>query len=232
MLDKDQAMEAKRRAGIAAAAMVRDGDVVGLGTGSTAAHAIIELGRRIRDDGIAIVGIPTSFSAAMLARAHGVPVRTLDDVEGIDIAIDGADEVDPLKNLIKGGGAAHTREKVIATAAKRFVVVVDDSKLVSRLGERAPVPVEVIPMALAPVLRSLCAIGGSPELRMGVRKDGPVVSDEGNLIVDVRFERIDDPASLEARLNAIPGILENGLFVDLASLVLVAPAGPGEIRRI
>jgi len=225
-------MEAKRRAGIAAAAMVRDGDVVGLGTGSTAAHAIIELGRRIRDDGIAIVGIPTSFSAAMLARTHGVPVRTLDDVEGIDIAIDGADEVDPRKNLIKGGGAAHTREKVLATAAKRFVVVVDDSKLVSRLGERAPVPIEVIPMALAPVLRSLRAIGGSPELRMGVRKDGPVVSDEGNLIVDVRFERIDDPASLEARLNAIPGILENGLFVGLASLVLVAPAGPGEIRRI
>jgi ribose 5-phosphate isomerase A len=212
--------------------MVRTDQVVGLGTGSTAAHAIEELGRRVREEGLRIVGIPTSYQAARLARDRGIPVRSLDDVDGLDIAIDGADEVDPARNLIKGGGGAHTREKVIASAAKLFVVVVDESKLVRRLGQRTAVPVEVIPMALAPAVRRLRALGGIPELRTGLRKDGPVITDEGNLLLDVRFDGIADPATLEGAINAIPGVLDNGLFVGLAGLVLSCAPGVDEVRRI
>lgn len=228
----DPSREAKKRVAIAAAAMVQDRDVVGLGTGSTAAFMIEELGRRAREEGISILGIPTSFNAAILARAHGIPVRALEDVEEIDIAIDGADEIDPHRNLIKGGGGAHTREKVIASSARTFVVIADESKLVRRLGERAPVPVEVIPMAVAPVTRRLRAIGGSPALRMAVRKDGPVVTDEGNMIIDVHFDRIDDPAQLERTINMIPGVLENGLFVGMAGVILVSSSASETIRRI
>jgi ribose 5-phosphate isomerase A len=228
----DPIREAKKRVAIAAAALVEDRSVVGLGTGSTSAFMIMELGRRVREEGISIVGIPTSFNSAMLARAHGIPVRTLEDVDAIDIAIDGADEIDPQRNLIKGGGGAHTREKVIASAAKSFVVISDDSKLVANLGERAPVPVEVIPMAVAPVLRRLRSMGGSPELRMAIRKDGPVITDEGNFIIDVRFDRIDEPATLERTIDLIPGVVENGLFIGIAGLALVSSPGSGTIRRI
>lgn len=231
MKNGDAAREAKRLAGVEAAALVRSGDVVGLGTGSTAAFAIEEIGRRIRAEGLSVVGIPTSFSAAILARTNGVPLTSLDDVPGIDLAIDGADEVDPHRNLIKGGGAAHTREKVIAAAAKRFVVVADETKLVARLGEKMPVPVEVIPMAVAPVLRRLRDMGAVAEIRMGLRKDGPVITDQGNFVVDARFERIDDPAELERSINAIPGVLDNGLFVGMAELVLVGSTESGAVRR-
>jgi len=221
----------KQRVGIEAARLVQNGSVVGRGTGSTAAFAIEELGRRIREERLSIVGVPTSFSASMLARKHGVPVGTLDDVDRIDVAIDGADEVDPAKNLIKGGGAAHTREKVIDYLARQFVVVVDESKLVKYLGETFPVPVEVIPMAITPVLRALEKLGGQPAVRMAVKKDGPVISDQGNCIVDVRFERIDDPAKMEAALNNIPGVVENGIFTGAADIILVG-SSDGGVRRI
>lgn len=210
--------------------MVVSGQTVGLGTGSTAAEMIRELGRRVREEGISVAGVPTSFHAAILAREQGIDVRSLEDVDRIDIAIDGADEVDPGKNLIKGGGAAHTREKVIASFADRFVVVVDESKLVPKLGVEFPVPVEAIPMALPLVLRRLRDLGGAPDVRMGVRKDGPVVTDQGNIVIDVRFGGIDDPARLEAAINSIPGVLDNGLFVGLADLILVA--SPKGVRRI
>ena len=195
MVITDPKVLGKQRVGVEASRMVTDGAIVGLGTGSTSAFAIEELGRRIRDEGMSILGIPTSFSAALLARKHGIPVRTLDDVDHIDIAIDGADEVDPAKNLIKGGGAAHTREKVIDYLAKLFVVVVDESKLVNRLGESFPVPVEVIPMAISPVMRRLEILGGQPVIRLAEKKDGPIISDQGNFIVDVRFDQIEDPIS-------------------------------------
>ncbi len=228
----DPHLEAKRRTGIEAASMVVTDQVVGLGTGSTAAHAIEELGRRIREESLRIVGIPTSYQAARLAREHGVPVRSMDDVGGIDIAIDGADEVDPVRNLIKGGGGAHTREKVVASAAGLFVVVVDESKIVRILGEKTAIPVEVIPMAVAPASRKLRDLGGVAELRMGLRKDGPVITDEGNLILDVRFGPVANPAGLERAINAIPGVLDNGLFVGLAGIVLVGVEGASEVRRI
>lgn len=218
---EEQIKRMKRQVGIEAAQMVRDGDVVGLGTGSTAIFMIEELGRRIRDERLSIAGIPTSYDAAVLARRYGIPVRTLDDVDGVDIAIDGADEVDPAKQLIKGRGGAHLREKIIDGLAKKFVVVVDESKMVSRLGTKCALPVEVLPLAIKPVTRRLEALNGVPELRMAIRKDGPVITDQGNMIIDVRFEAIDNPRELEQVINNIPGVLENGLFVDLVSLVLV-----------
>ena len=223
---------AKRLSGREAAKLVKDGAVVGLGTGSTAAYAIEELGRRIREEGLRILGIPTSYQALDLARRNGIPVRTLDDVDRVDISIDGADEVDPEKNLIKGGGAAHTQEKIIDSLADFFVTVVDDSKLVNRLGEKYPVPAEVIPMALAPVMRRFQAIGGNPVLRTAVKKDGPVITDQGNFVVDVRFPSIEDPQGLESTLNNIPGVVENGLFIKLADLVIVGISKDGTVRRI
>ena len=231
MRASDPKVLSKQRVGIEAARMVEDGMVVGLGTGSTATFAIEELGRRVREEGLSIVGVPTSFSSSMLARQHGLIVRTLDDVDHIDIAIDGADEVDPGKNLIKGGGAAHTREKVIDYLAELFVVVVDESKLVQRLGDTFPVPVEVIPMAISPVLRGLEWLGGKPVVRLAEKKDGPVISDQGNFIVDVHFDQIEDPAALETALNNIPGVVENGIFTGAADIVLVG-LPTGEIRRI
>jgi len=218
----EQIKQLKQLVGETAAQRVASGMVVGLGTGSTTAFAIAKLGERLKSGEIKdIVGIPTSFQAAVLAKKHGIPLTTLDEGDGIDIAIDGADEVDPQKNLIKGGGAAHTREKVVDSLAQLFIVVVDQSKLVSQLGSTFPVPVEVLPMAVAPVTRALTKLGGVPELRMGIKKDGPVITDQGNMVLDVKFDAIPDPRQLELTINNIPGVLENGLFVGLAHEILV-----------
>lgn len=222
---------AKKAAGEAAAALVEDGHRVGLGTGSTTAFALVALGRRVREEGLRIVGAPTSFAAERLARKHGVPLATLDELDALDVAFDGADEVDPDFALIKGRGAAHTREKVIAALAERFVVLIDPSKLVERLGTRMPVPVEVLPMAATPVTRALARLGAQPELRMGRRKDGPVVSDQGFWIVDAYFDGIDDPAALDRAILAIPGVLDHGLFIDMTTDVLVGEPG-GAVRHL
>ena len=213
--------EMKKTVGVEAARMVDRGDVVGLGTGSTAEFMIEELGRRVREENLDIVGVPTSFDASVLARRNGIPAGTLDDVDRIDIAVDGADEVDPAMNLIKGRGAAHLREKIVDGMAERFIVIVDESKLVERLGTKCPVPLEVLPMAVQPVMRAVEALGGEPVLRMAVHKDGPVITDQGNMVVDARFDGIDDAGEMESTLNNVPGILENGLFVGLADEVLV-----------
>lgn len=224
--------EAKRLAGRAAADRVESGMVVGLGTGSTARHAIIRLGERLAAGEIAdVAGIPTSFESSVLAREHGVPLALLDQIDRIDLAIDGADEVDPDLDLIKGGGGAHTREKIVAANADRFMVVVDESKLVDQLGSKVPVPVEVLPMAVAVVERALAQLGGVVELRMAQRKAGPVVSDQGNLILDCRFSSpglIDDPGELEKTINNIPGVLDNGIFARLADVVLIGSVAGGE----
>ncbi|MFB0505840.1 MAG: ribose-5-phosphate isomerase RpiA [Thermodesulfobacteriota bacterium] len=231
----DRGKRLKERVALEAAKMVRDGTVVGLGTGSTAAFAIAELGRRVREEALEIVGIPTSYGSAMIARENGIVIRSLDDVSKIDIAIDGADEVDPKKNLIKGGGGAHTREKVVDGLADLFVVIADDSKLVKHLGQKSPVPVEVLPFAVNAVAKKLQGMGGNPVIRMGVKKDGPVITDQGNMIIDVRFPEIKDPKTLELELNDIPGVVENGLFVGLAHVVLIGTTdqrGEAIIRRI
>lgn len=216
----------KQEVGKAAADRVKSGMILGLGTGSTTAYAIEFIGKRITSGELKdVVGIPTSFQAEVLAKQFGIPLTSLDAVDHIDLAIDGADEVDPNKNLIKGGGAAHTREKVVDSLAKEFIVVVDSGKLVEGLGSTFLLPVEVIPMAIAPVMRALANLGGTPELRMGIRKAGPVVTDQGNLVIDVKFASIDNPEELEKTINNIPGVLENGLFVNVADVVLV-----GEIK--
>ncbi len=219
----------KQEVGKAAALRVQSGSIVGLGTGSTTAYTIQFLGERLKSGLLKdIKGIPTSFQAEVLAKQYGIPLTTLDAIDHIDIAIDGADEVDPQKNLIKGGGAAHTREKIVDYLANEFIVVVDSSKIVDRLGSSFRVPVEVIPMAIAPVMRAIVKLGGIPELRMGVKKAGPVITDQGNMVVDVRFNTIEDPGALEKTLNNIPGVLENGLFVGVTDLVLVGEVQNGQ----
>jgi ribose 5-phosphate isomerase A len=230
-MSQDSVILMKQEVGRAAASRVRSGSIVGLGTGSTTAYAIQFLGDRLKSGELKdIKGIPTSFQATVLARQYGIPLTTLDEVDRIDAAIDGADEVDPQKNLIKGGGAAHTQEKIVDSLAEQFIVVVDSSKLVDRLGSSFLLPVEVLPMAMTPVMRAIEKLGGQPTLRMGVKKAGPVVTDQGNLVVDVKFERIDNPAELERTLNNIPGVLENGLFVGVANLILVGEVDGDQVR--
>ncbi|MFC6905466.1 ribose-5-phosphate isomerase RpiA [Halalkalicoccus tibetensis] len=217
---------AKRAAGERAAELVEDGAVVGLGTGSTAAHAIRALGERV-GQGLDLRGIPTSYGSADLAREAGIELVTLDDALP-DVTIDGADQIAGF-DLIKGGGAAHTREKLVDSAAKRFVVVADPSKEVESLDH--PVPLEVLPSAREPVSRAVAGLGGEAELRGAERKDGPVVTDNGNLVLDCDFGRIESPAELGDELSAIPGVLEHGLFVGLADDVLVGTDGGVEERR-
>jgi len=235
-----QQEDAKRSVGHAAAALVEDGMSLGLGTGSTTAFAIEALGRRVRDEGLVIRGVPTSFAAERLARQAGVPLASLDEIgldtlptsrPPLDLALDGADEVGPELGLIKGRGAAHVREKVVASLAARFVVLVDASKEVERLGTKMPVPVEVLPFAEPAVARALRGLGAEPELRMGERKDGPVVTDQGLWILDARFTGIDDPGGLGAAIDAIPGVLGHGLFVGLATDVLVG-GGDEQVRHV
>ena len=227
---------AKRAAGSAAADLVESGMRLGLGTGSTTAFAIEAIGRRVRGDGLDVVGVPTSFAAERLARQHGVPVVTLDEVgldtlsataHALDLALDGADEVGPDLALVKGRGAAHVREKVVAALAARFVVLADESKMVDRLGLKMPVPVEVLPMAEASVAWALRGLGADPELRMGENKDGPVVTDQGLWVIDARFDGIDAPGALASEMNHIPGVLGHGLFVGLATDVLVGTSEGG-----
>ena len=199
--------------------LVESGMLVGLGTGSTAAEAIRAIGRRMAEDHLDIRGVATSFAAERLARAAGIPLIPL--TGRLDLALDGADEVDPELNLIKGRGGAHTREKVVASAADRFVVLADDSKLVERLGSTAPVPVEVVPMAADHVRQAVERLGAEVTLRMAAAKDGPVVSDQGLWILDARVPRIPDPAHLARTLKELPGVLDHGLFVDMADHVIL-----------
>lgn len=227
----DPVLSMKQEVGKAAANRVQSNSIVGLGTGSTTAFALEYIGDRLKKGELTnVVGVPTSFQAEVLAREYGIPLTTLDAIDHIDIAIDGADEVDPQKNLIKGGGAAHTREKIVDALANSFIVVVDSGKLVDKLGSTFLLPVEVIPMARTPVMRALEKLGGQPTLRMGVKKAGPVVTDQGNLVIDVKFAAIDNPAELEKTINNIPGVLENGLFVGVTDVVLVGEIIDGKPR--
>jgi ribose 5-phosphate isomerase A len=218
---------AKRRAGEAAADRVKDGAVVGLGTGSTAAHAIRALGRAVAD-GLDVRGIPTSHGARALARESGVPLTSL-EVATPDVAIDGADQLAG-GDCIKGGGAAHAREKVVDAAADRLVLVVDDRKLADRLDH--PVPVEVLPDAVPTVRVAVERAGGEPTLRTADRKDGPVVTDNGNLVLDCAFGAIEAPGDLADRLAAVPGVVAHGLFVGLADAAFVGTADGAEHRRL
>lgn len=224
-------LQDRMKQAVAAAAVdqIRDGMVLGLGSGSTAALMIKALGAKLSGGELNdIVGVPTSFQGEVLAAELGIPLQSLNAVERIDLAIDGADEVDPNFQLIKGGGACHVQEKLVARRAQRFVVVVDSTKLVERLNLGFLLPVEVLPAAWRQVKTELEVIGAEVELRMAVRKAGPVVTDQGNLVLDLKFPGgIGDPVSLELEINNIPGVLENGLFVNLADQVLVGQITDG-----
>lgn len=222
----------KKAAALAAADLVPDNAVVGLGSGSTLVYFIEELGARVREGKLHIVGVPTSYQARFLAKQCGIPLHDPMDVESVDVAIDGADEVDPIGNLIKGAGGAHVVEKLVAACAKQFVVVIDVGKQVKTLGARTPVPLEVIAPALSFVMRRVRELGGQPTLRTGNGKLGPVISDLGHPIVDVAFGPIANATRLDQQLNNLPGVLGHGLFVGMTDHVIIAhpPAERPEIK--
>src|SRR5205809_2554541 len=217
----------KKQAALAALDEIRNGMIVGLGTGSTAAHFIRALGSRARD-GLKVVGIPTSEDSARLAKEAGVPLTTFRDHPEIDITVDGADEVSPELDLIKGLGGALVREKIVVHASKRVIIVVDDSKMVTQLGTRAPIPVEVVPFAVDSVMLKLVRWKGSVTIR---EKDGrPFVSDNGNTILDWQHGAIYDPHGVEAKLKGITGVVDSGIFSNVAAMVIVA--GGSSIRKL
>ncbi len=197
--------------------------VLGLGSGSTAALMIRSLAEEIRLGNLKnIRGVATSFQSEVLALELGIPLIDLASVSQIDLAIDGADEVDPNFQLIKGGGACHVREKLVATKANKLLIVVDETKMVKNLNKVFPLPIEVLPNAWKQVKDIVSGMNGISTLRMAQKKAGPVVTDQGNLILDVLFnDGINNPKDIEMSLNNIPGVLENGLFVDLTDKVLV-----------
>ena len=200
---------------------IGDGMVVGLGTGSTAEFAIRALGERIKAEGLEIQCVPTSEASAALGEQVGLDIQSFEDNPVIDLTIDGADEVDPDLNLIKGLGGALLREKIVAAASTREIIIIDPGKLVDRLGTRAPLPVEVIPFAWGLARMRLMDVAQRAELRRA--NDGELyVTDNGNLILDCHFpDGIDDAATLDRRIDEIPGVVENGLFVDLTDIVVV-----------
>lgn len=212
--------KAKKNAALRAVSHVKDGFIVGLGSGSTAAYAIEEIGNRVKRKGLHVLGVPTSYQAFMLAVKHGIPITTLEEHSTLDLTIDGADQIDTELNLIKGMGGALTQEKIVATASKKLVIVADESKKVRILGENNhPVPIEVLPIAAPVVMRKIRKIGGNPALREGIKKVGPVITDNGNVIIDVNFGLIRKPEELECELKLLTGVVETGLFVKMANLV-------------
>ena len=219
----------KAAAARASLRFVQDGNIVGLGTGSTAAHVVRFLGERVHA-GIKIRGIPTSVKTQELAASLGIPLTTLDDFQQINVDIDGADEFDPQLHLIKGGGGALLREKIIASASRQVIIIADSSKQVAVLG-KFPLPVEVIPFAQRLVAKKIGALGATVKLRQDA-KGNPFLSDEGHHILDCSFGKIPDPPVLARQLSDMPGVVEHGLFIDLATVVLVAKGeNVTELRR-
>ena len=212
-------MNLKQVAGERAAEYVEDGMVLGLGTGSTVYYTILKVGELVKD-GYELIGIPTSRATEELARSLGIQLGTLEDYPEIDLTIDGADEVDPDLNLIKGMGGALVREKIVAASSRKEIIVVDGTKMVRQLGTRSPLPVEVIPFGRRFVHDRLTVFGGRPELRE--REHKPFVTDNGNQILDTTFDSITNPAGLERNINNLPGVVENGLFLEMADTVIIA----------
>jgi len=208
----------KQRAAEAAVEYVKDGMIVGLGTGSTTEFAVKKLGERVRD-GLAIRGIPTSDVTKVQAEEEGIPLIDFSETMYIDLTIDGADEIDINLNMIKGGGAALLREKIVASASKEEIIIVSHEKFVKQLGS-FPLPVEVIPFGWQIIFNQLETLGGSPDLRL--KQGQPLLTDQGNYIIDCRFRQILDAAQLEQRLNMIPGVVENGLFTGLCTRMIMA----------
>jgi ribose 5-phosphate isomerase A len=218
--------EAAARAGLG---YIRDGQIVGLGTGSTAAYFIRSLAERVKH-GLRIRAIPTSARSSELAASLGIPLTSFDECQHIDVTVDGADEVDPQLRLIKGGGGALLREKIVASATDTFIVVADSSKCVPVLG-KFPLPVEVIKFSQALIAKNITALGADVVLRS--KPDGkPYLTDENNYILDCHFGQIANPDTLARQLSAMPGVVEHGLFIDMAKIVLIANGSEiTELRR-
>jgi ribose 5-phosphate isomerase A len=236
-------MNLKQLAAARAVEWVQSGMVLGLGTGSTTRYAIELIGERLRDGRLRdITGVPTSRGTVEIARQAAVPLTTLQEHPVLDLTIDGADEVRysaPLRRvepdlvLIKGQGGALLHEKIVARASRQEIIIVDETKLVQVLGTKAPLAVEVIPFGWGTYSDALVRLGCEPVLRLRASEEGetPYITDEGNYIVDCRFPRIEDPVTLERELNLIPGVVDNGLFIGLVTLVVVAsPSGIRELR--
>ncbi|MCL2759634.1 MAG: ribose-5-phosphate isomerase RpiA [Treponema sp.] len=206
--------------------MVKSGMKLGLGTGSTAIHAVRRVGELITQGALRdICAFATSFQTEIECEKLNIPFFTLNSKElsaGLDLTIDGADEVDPLSRLIKGGGGAHLIEKLAAYASSAFAITIDESKLTERLGNGFPVPVEVIPEARVQVTKTLDKLGADVILREALRKAGPVITEHGNIILDVRFREPIDPSLMETELNQIPGVVENGFFTRKVPVVFIA----------
>jgi len=222
----------KKNAALAAVKHVKDGDIVGLGSGTTIAYAIEALGERVKKENLKILGIPSSYQAFALAVQNKIPITTLEEHPLIDVDIDGADQIDPKLNLIKGMGAALAREKIVAASSKLNIIIADGKKRVKVLGENNhPVPVEVLTFAIAPVMRTIEKLGGKAILRETKGKLGPVISDNGNAIVDATFGVIGDAAKLDQQLKMIPGVVETGVFINLADIAyLGTPSGVEKLQ--
>jgi ribose 5-phosphate isomerase A len=219
---QDWIEKAKKNAALEAVKHVKDGFTVGLGSGSTAAYAIEKIGKRMKQEKLQIQGVPTSYQAFMLAVQHGIPVTTLEERPILDLTIDGADQIDPELSLIKGMGGALAREKIVASASKKLIIVADENKKVKVLGENNhPVPVETLPFAASLVMRRIAEMNGRPVLREGKGKVGPVITDNGNVIIDADFGLVNKPAELEHRLKSVPGIVETGLFIQMTDIAYV-----------
>jgi ribose 5-phosphate isomerase A len=227
-MDNDPKGAAKRRAAEVALSFVQDGQVLGLGTGSTARYAIEGLAKMIQG-GLTVRGVATSTGTAQLAKSLGIPLIDLNEALGIDLTIDGADEVDPRFDMIKGGGGALTREKLVAIASSRRVMVVDETKLVSALGETRPLPVEVLPFCWMMTARRLEELGCEPKLRRAAGR--PFLTDNGNYILDCTFPPIQRPAKLETSIKLLPGVVESGLFVKLADTLVIGFDDRAEVRE-
>ena len=217
---KDWIETAKKNAALRAVEQVKDGFIVGLGSGSTAAYAIEEIGNRIKREGLRVLGVPTSYQAFILAIKNEIQITTLEEHPILDLTIDGADQIDEELNLIKGMGGALTREKIVASSSKALVIVADETKKVKVLGENNhPVPIEALPIATPLIMRKIKEIDGKPVIREGMGKVGPVITDNGNIIIDVNFGLIRKPAELERELKSLTGVVETGLFVKMANVV-------------
>jgi ribose 5-phosphate isomerase A len=213
----------KQQAGIAAANLVQSGMGIGLGTGSTVFFALERLAERQKTEGLKFFGVSTSFNTTLLCRRMGIELKDCSSILHLDMAIDGADEIDGNLNLIKGRGAAHLLEKIVASLAAQFIVVADSGKQVQNLGEKFPLPLEILPAALGLVEAEIKKLGGFLEIRMsGTGKDGPVISDCGNIIADAKFGLIKEPAVLCKELDSIPGLVGHGLFAGLAKEAFIA----------
>lgn len=218
MSDKELQKEIAARAALAD---IETDQVLGIGSGSTVEYFIKLLREEMLTKNLKIMAVPTSYQTAFLLIQNGIPLTTLNEHPELDIAIDGADEIDAVLNLIKGGGAALTQEKIVDSMAKKFIIIADESKNVKKLGEKMPIPIEVLPMALACVNKRLKTYSHEFKLREAVKKLGPVITDNGNFIIDAKITDIKNPKQLAYEIKGIPGVIETGLFIEMADIAYI-----------